>query len=89
MLPVTIFTVVMIKNCQQDAKIELLPAFLALLCNLLMDLNEHARYKRGLGRPENGVRKINSHQREALSLVTLICTLNMSKYSGGGCVPLY
>ena len=51
--------------------------------------HEHARYKRGLGRPENGVRKINSHQREALSLVTLICALNKSKYSGGGCEPLY
>ena len=48
-----------------------------------VDLNEHARYKRGLGCPENGVCKINSHQREALSLVTLLCT------SGGGCVPLY
>ena len=52
-------------------------------------LNEHVRYKRGLGLPENGVHKINSHQREALSLVTLLCTQNMSKYSGGGCVPLY
>jgi len=30
--------------------------------------NEHAQYKRGLCSPEKGVRKINSHPHEVLSL---------------------
>ena len=54
----------------------------------LLPLNEHARYKRGVGRHENGARKINSHGKWWSCVVSRFPLCYMPNMGGCECLQV-